>query len=221
MIKNITIVYVLLIALVVSVLGFRGAKSSREPIFIFPDMDWQNKYQPQQKSGFFENRMTDRLLPANTVVRGNALDRRAVFDEDYSGAIFQNTALLHGREADGSFTTTFPMEVSHDLMMKGRERYDIFCAVCHGHAGEGNGAIRLFEGPNLVPSNLNQGLFVNQPDGEIYNTIVHGKNTMMGYGDKLNLEERWAVVLYVRALQQAANAGSNDIPDGERGRLGL
>ena len=92
------------------------------------------------------------------------------------------------------------------MMAKGKERFDIFCSACHGFAGDGNGAIRNFTGPNLAPANLTQQLFIDQTVGEIFHTIGYGKNTMMGYGDKLNPEERWAVVLYVRALQKAANA---------------
>ena len=221
MIKNITIVYVLLIALVVSILGFRGSKSRREPIYIFPDMDRQQKYYPQSESNFFENGMTDRLPPANTVVRGNALDRKEVFSSDFSAEHLKDVALLTGKDAEGNFISGFPMEVTHEMMMKGRERFDIFCSACHGYAGDGNGAIKNFTGPNLAPANLTQQLFIDQSEGEIYNTIAHGKNTMMGYGDKLNPEERWAVVLYVRALQQAGNASISDIPDSERKGLGL
>lgn len=221
MIKKITIVYVLLIALVVSVLGFRGAKSSREPLYIFPDMDIQQKYYPQEESRFFENGMTDRLPPANTVERGNALDRKQVFDPGFSADFLKDTALRFGRDEEGAFVSGIPVDVTHELMLKGRERYDIFCAACHGYAGDGNGAIKNFDGPNLAPSNLLISMYVEQSEGEIYNTIVNGKNTMKGYGDRLNLEERWAIVLYVRALQRAANASVDEIPDAERRALGL
>ncbi len=221
MIKKITIVYVLLIALVVSVLGFRGSKSRREPLYIFPDMDRQQKYYPQLESGFFENGMADQLPPANTVVRGNALDRKAVFSEAYSADHLKDLFLLTGKDGEGQFASGFPMEVTHEMMAKGKERYDIFCSACHGYAGDGNGAIKNFPGPSLAPANLTQDLFVQQPEGEIYNTIANGKNTMMAYGDKLNPEERWAVVLYVRALQRAANGSVEDVPDSERKGLGL
>ena len=221
MIKNITIVYVLLIALVVSLLGFRGSKSRREPIYIFPDMDRQNKYYPQSESNFFENGMTDRLPPANTVARGNALDRKTVFSAEYSAEQLKDIEFLTGKDAEGNFISGFPVAVTHEMMEKGRERFDIFCSACHGYAGDGTGAIKNFTGPNLAPANLTQALFVQQPEGQIYNTIANGKNTMMSYGDKLNPEERWAVVLYVRALQMAGNATVENIPDSERKGLGL
>jgi mono/diheme cytochrome c family protein len=83
--------------------------------------------------------------------------------------------------------------------------------VCHGGAGDGNGAVRNFAAPTLAPSNLLLELYRQQPEGEIFQTIGMGKNTMMGYADKLNPEERWAVVLYVRALQRAASASANDL----------
>ena len=221
MIKKITIVYVLLIALVVSILGFRGAKSRREPLYIFPDMDRQQKYYPQLESNFFENGMADRLPPANTIVRGNALDRKTVFSDEYAADHLKDTAFMFGKDADGNFVAGFPMPVSHEMMAKGKERFDIFCSACHGYAGDGTGAIKNFPGPNLAPANLTNALFVQQTEGEIFNTITNGKNTMASYGDKLNPEERWAVVLYVRALQRAANSTAGDIPDAERKGLGL
>jgi len=221
MIKNITIVYVLLIVLVVSVLGFRGAKSRREPLYIFPDMDRQNKYYPQLESKFFEDGMTDRLPPANSVVRGNALDRKNVFSETYSAELLKDTAFMYGKDADGNFISGFPVPVTHEMMAKGKERFEIFCSACHGLAGDGNGAIKNFAGPMLAPANLTNQLFVDQPEGQIFDTIGNGKNTMASYGDKLNPEERWAVVLYVRALQRAGNATVNDIPESERKGLGL
>ena len=221
MFKKITILYVLLIALVVSVLGFRGSKSRNEPLYLFPDMDRQEKYYPQSESHLFEDGMTDRVPPANTVVRGNALDRSSVFSSDYSAAQLTDIPYQTGKDESGNFVASIPVEVSHEMMALGQERYDIFCSACHGYSGDGNGAIKGFSGPMLAPANLLSSTFVEQADGEIYQTIALGKNTMMGYGDKLNIDERWAVVLYVRALQRAATATADDIPDSERKELGL
>jgi len=219
--RIITIVYIFLIVVVVSVLGFRGDKSRKEPLYLFPDMDRQARFEPQGENPFYENGMDDRLPPENAVARGNALEMANVFSGDYSAEEWNDPVFQSGRQDDGSFVAKLPVEVSYELMNLGRERYDIFCAVCHGAVGDGNGAVKNFPAPTLASANLLMDTFREQPDGEIYNTITYGKNTMMGYGDKLSPRERWAVVLYVRALQRAANASADDIPESKRRELGL
>jgi len=219
--RIIVFVYIFLIVVVVSILGFRGDKSRKEPLYLFPDMDRQAKFHTQGENPFFENGMDDRLPPANTVARGNELDLASVFSGSFSAEQMTDVEFNTGRLPDGNFSYTLPIEATHELMELGRERYDIFCAVCHGLAGDGNGAVRNFAAPTLAPANMLSEIFVNQSDGEIYNTITHGKNTMMGYGDKLNPKERWAVVLYVRALQRAANATADDLPESKKREFGL
>lgn len=221
MIRIITAVYVFLIVVVVSILGFRGDKSRKEPLYLFPDMDRQTKYFAQGENSFFENGMDDRLPPMNSVSRGNALDRKGVFSADYSADRLRNVPLLTGRDEAGEWVSEFPIDISHQTIEFGREKYDIFCSVCHGRAGDGNGAVRNFDAPTLAPANLLSDLYINQSEGEIYNTVSYGKNTMMGYADKLSPEERWAVILYVRALQRAASSTLEDLPDSERKELGL
>lgn len=221
MIKIISVVYILVILGAVSVLGFRGDKTTKEPLYLFPDMDRQNRYEPQGENNYFGNGMDDRLPPVNTVARGNALDRAGVFSSDYNADDLKNVPLLTGKTESGEWYSGFPVDVDYDLMELGKERYDIFCAVCHGYVGDGAGAVKNFAQPTLASANLLLQIYIDQPDGEIYNTIAYGKNTMMGYADKLNPRERWAVVLYVRALQNAANAGQEEIPDSMRKEMGL
>ncbi|MCG8528690.1 MAG: cytochrome c [Opitutales bacterium] len=219
--RIITVVYIFLIILVVSVLGFRGSKSRKEPLYLFPDMDRQARYEPQGENPFFEDKMDDRLPPQNTIARGNALDRAGVFSSGFDATELTDVAFNTGRDEAGEFLKELPIEVNHELMELGRERYDIFCAVCHDETGDGNGAVKNFAPPTLSSANLLTQLYIDQSEGEIYNTISYGKNTMMGYADKLSPKERWAVVLYVRALQRAANATADDIPEAKRGELGL
>jgi mono/diheme cytochrome c family protein len=221
MIRIITFVFLFIAVTVVSILGFRGKMSRREPLILFPDMDVQAKQLPQSQSPFYADKRADRLPPLNTVPRGNALDRKAVFDEAYRADRLRNTAMLTGKDADGNFIQGFPVEVNHQLMEAGRERFDIFCAVCHGLTGEGNGMVRQFPAPTLAPANLLADLYRQQSEGEIFQTISIGKNTMLGYAERLTPEERWAVSLYLRALQRAAASGPESIPDEKRKELGL
>jgi mono/diheme cytochrome c family protein len=133
------------------------------------------------------------------------------------GAVAYNT----GRNADGSFHAGFPTPfvVSREAMERGRDRYNIYCYACHGRNGDGNGITKVY-GMNATPTFHDERLR-SMADGEIFNTITHGKNLMGGYGDKLQVQDRWAVILYVRALQRANNATVEDVPAGARKDLGL
>ena len=211
-----TIAAVLLV--LVTVLQFRGTRSEKPPLWLFPDMDYQERMEPQAYNEYFENRMNERPKPVNTVIRGQGFDRAGVFAEDYTTDRFSNTALYQGRTAEGEWYRGFPIEVTETLMQTGRDKFAIFCQPCHGMAGNGRGPVASY---GVLAANLNLDMYRTMAEGEIFNTITHGKNTMFGYGEKLSPEERWAVVLYVRALQRAQNATEADIPSEKRGQLGL
>jgi mono/diheme cytochrome c family protein len=97
------------------------------------------------------------------------------------------------------------------FVQRGRDRYQIYCTPCHGAAGDGNGITKKY-GMGATPSYHDDRLR-NMPDGEIFNTITNGKNTMLPYADKLSPEDRWAVVTYVRALQRAQQGTAADVTD--------
>lgn len=211
-------IYFFAIVATVVVLGFRGDKSEKTPWMIFPDMDNQPKYKPQATNEYFQNRMNDRPRPANTVIRGQGWEVREVFGEDYSTDKFTDTALNEGRNPDGSWATEFPIPVTYEMMELGQRKYEIFCTVCHGAAGDGKGITSKY---GILAANLQLDMYREMAGGEIWNTITYGKNTMYGYGDKLSPEERWAIVLYVRALQLSQRAPAEAIPVDKRKELGL
>ena len=110
-----------------------------------------------------------------------------------------------------------PFTATLATLERGRERYQIQCAVCHGATGTGNGIATKY---GLVGvANLQQQRLREMTDGEIYNTIVNGKNTMLGYGSTIQLPDRWAIVAYIRALQRSQNASLNDVGDADRALL--
>ena len=96
-------------------------------------------------------------------------------------------------------------------MAHGQERYNIYCQPCHGALGDGNGITKQY-GMGITPT-YHDDRIRQMAEGEIYNTITHGKNTMLPYADKLLPEERWAVVLYVRALQRAQSGTAADVSE--------
>ena len=110
-----------------------------------------------------------------------------------------------------------PFTATLATLERGRERYQIQCAVCHGATGGGNGIATKY---GLVGvASLHQQRLRDMTDGEIYNTIVNGKNTMLGYGASIQVPDRWAIVAYIRALQLSQNATIADVPATERAAL--
>lgn len=211
-------IYVFAIVAAVSILGFRGSKSTKPPLEVFPDMDRQARYKPQAANEFFADGRNDRPVPANTVARGNYFNQNEVFSADFEDETLGDTVLNQGKLADGSFVSTLPLEVSHELMAEGKEKYDIFCAVCHGAAGDGNGVTKPY---GVLAASYHDDRLRRVEDGYLYDVITNGKGLMLPFNDRITPEERWAIVLYVRALQRSQNADAKDLSAAQRTELGL
>lgn len=113
--------------------------------------------------------------------------------------------------------TDFPVTVTTELMERGRQRFDIYCATCHGLGGDGDGlitqrAIGLEQGTWVQPTSIHVEAVTSQPVGKIYNTITNGVRKMPGYHSQIATEDRWAIVLYVQALQRSRAATVEDVP---------
>lgn len=109
-------------------------------------------------------------------------------------------------------------------MLRGQQRYNIYCATCHGLSGEGNGLIALraqqLEQPTWVPpTSLHTEYVRQQPVGKLFHVITHGVRKMPAYGSQIPPEDRWAIVLYVRALQRSRAASLQDVPEDVRPNL--
>ena len=210
--------FVFVIAAAVSILGFRGSLSEKPPLEVFPDMDRQAKFKPQAENAFFEDGRNDRPLPANTVARGDYLEVEAVFSEDFEDSRLGDSAYQYGKNPDGSFYDGFPLQVTESLIQMGREKYDIFCINCHGAAGDGNGVTKDY---GILATSYHSERLRNETDGYLYDVIANGKGLMYGLKDRMTVKERWATVLYVRALQRSQNASADDVPAAQRTDLGL
>lgn len=213
--RTVYLVTAFLVVLAVSVLGFRGRVFTRPPADVFPNwafpsMRKQAKYKPQGASAFFADGRADRAPVPGTVPA--SLPWRA------------DDGLYAGKNPDGSWLRGFPAAVKVDrrLLERGRERYTIYCAPCHGAAGDGNGITKRY-GMGATPSYHDDRLR-QMAEGQIFDTITHGKApayNMNPYADKLAPEDRWAVVAYVRALQLAQAGKVEDVPANHRSELGL
>lgn len=203
--RYVYLIFAFVVIAAVSVLGFRGTKTTKRPLEIFDDMDHMPKYHPQAESSFFADGRTDRLPVPGTVARGT-------FEPDAYKATGKNG------EAYGN---GFPIEVTQAAMERGEERYNIYCTPCHGAAGDGQGRTAAF-GMTAI-ANLTAAPYTDMADGELYHYIANGSRSgrMFGYKEKLSVEDRWKVVLYVRALQRAANGSVKDLTPASKEELGL
>lgn len=214
--RTFLIAFILAVVATVSIAGFRGSTSTRPPLEVFPDMDRQAKIHAQARSAFFADGRTDRPNVPGSVPFITPYQETYPFlqpkDRYYEDFTFQT-----GKQIDGAFAAGFPVPVNADLMMRGRDRYQIFCTACHGPLGDGNGitkALGMAATPTFHDDRLRQ-----MVEGEIFNTITHGKNQMGPYGAKITVEDRWAVIAYVRALQRARTGSLADVPASFRTEL--
>lgn len=183
------------------VLRARTATSAQPRVHVVPDMDDQPKFRAQATNPMFADGRAMRPPVAGTVARGE---------------LQADDAFERGRVA-GEWVTAFPVAVSEQNIRRGQERYDVFCAPCHGLSGYGDGIVsrradRLQEGTWTPPSSFHTDLVRGRPVGHLFNTITNGVRHMPPYAAQVPVGDRWAIVAYVRALQRSQHAGLPDVP---------
>ncbi len=186
----------------------RATTSARPRVHLILDMAKQPKVKTQTANPLFADGRAMRPPVPGTVARGD-LDG----DEAYRT----------GRAGDG-WVTAFPLQVTEQLMRRGQERFDIYCVPCHGLAGYGDGPVAkradaLQEGTWTPPSSYHTDLVRGRPVGQLFNTITNGIRNMAAYGPQIPVADRWAIVLYVRALQRSQDASVADVPPELRRQL--
>lgn len=189
-----------LVVAVVAIAGFRGQRTTNRPIEIFPDMDHQPKAKSQTESRFFSDGRSDRPPVEGTIPTKVPVENP-----------YKVSGMIQGNWGDG-----IPFPVTASFMARGKERYEINCAVCHGEAGQGNGITSQYGLAGAA--NYNTDRLREMPDGYLYNVVVHGKGNMLGL-PHIQLEDRWAIVAYMRALQRAGNSRITDVPEAEAQNL--
>jgi mono/diheme cytochrome c family protein len=165
------------------------------------DMHDQPRYKPYRESDFFGDRRSARPQVEGTVARG---------------MLREDTHLYTGK-VGGAPAETFPFPVTAEVLARGRERYGIYCTPCHGLAGNGDGMI-VARGYRK-PSSFHVDRLRAERPGYFYDVIANGFGAMPDYAH-LPVEDRWAIVGYVRALQLSQNATVADVPAEKRGELG-
>jgi mono/diheme cytochrome c family protein len=204
-------------ALAVSLLGPRGARSERRPLMLLTDMDFQPRYNAQAASPFFADGRAMRTPPAGTVPFGGAdYDSDAGSPRQNRDFLQDDDAYYRGKQGD-AWVASNPVTVDIDLIRRGRQRYDIHCALCHGANGTGNGIMVQY---GLVGvASITDVLHSLMSDGEFFSVITNGKGRMMPYAAQIKVRDRWAIVAYLRALIRSQNASLSDVPEALRGEL--
>lgn len=192
----------------------REMNSEKPRIHYIQDMDNQARFKTQQANDLFRDGRASRPTVEGTVARGEVM-----LDEHYWKGW-----------TDGDWATEYPDQITIDraLLERGQERYGIYCSMCHGQAGYGDGAVHvrameLVNNPAIgngtvwvQPRNIHESEVRVQPVGQIYNTITNGIRNMAGYAPQIPVEDRWAIVAYVEVLHRSQNALPQDLD-----RLGI
>jgi mono/diheme cytochrome c family protein len=166
------------------------------------DMHDQRKIEPLEATPFFADGRGSRKPVDGTVARGKLKDDRHLHE---------------GRTAAGELVDELPMPVNKDLLLRGRERFDIYCSPCHARTGDGDGMVvrRGFQ----KPPTFHRDELRKAKLGHLFEVISKGLGAMPAYAAQIKVEDRWAIVAYVRALQLSRSAKIEDVPEPQRADL--
>jgi mono/diheme cytochrome c family protein len=199
----------------------------------------QPSYRPLQATSFFPDGRSARPLVAGTIARGHRppSGKGPIQKSDWLrvsalvGALPDHPVAAAVFTADWSFyIDAFPMEISEKVLQRGRERFNIYCAVCHDRVGTGKGMIveRGFTQPPSYHTDFSRGLKLQgvdiklpqAPVGYYFEVITRGFGAMPAYADQVSVKDRWAIIAYIRALQLSQHASLADVSsDQEKQRL--
>lgn len=193
-------------AAVVLIAGKRGDISRKPPLEFFPDMNRQPKLRPQNVDAFFADGRASRLPIPGTIAND---------DTTYADTPV-NTGRVPGTT---NFVDMIPVPVTAKLLERGEQRFNINCSPCHGAQGNGKGIVVQIGAMPPTPADLHQKRIVEMKDGEIFNTITYGKGLMGPYGANVTVEDRWAIISYLRALQLSQLGTIDDVPEQMRASL--
>ena len=165
------------------------------------EMRNDSRLKPLQEDPFFADRNSSRPLVPNTVPHGEA---------DTDDFFYQG-------EINGKLVRGFPSAITKQELARGRDRFNIYCSICHGPTGEGDGMIVQRGFPQ--PPSFHEQRLRDAPEGHFFHVITHGYGVMYPYADRITPEDRWAIIAYIRALQISRNSTIDDVPPDQKARL--
>lgn len=175
----------------------RGSTSERPPIHLNPNMDDQPRYEAQAESDFFYDGKAMRTPVAGTIARGS---------------LAEDEALITGT-AGGAPVDRSPIPIDEELLTRGAERYAIYCAPCHAQDGSGQSMLR--ERAGVATADLNQPRLLTVSDGYLFDVITNGLGLMPAYRYPVPPRDRWAIVAWMRQLQEEAGASTVEPAEAE------
>lgn len=174
------------------------------------DMQDQPRYKAYKESNFFPDKRASRNAPDGTVARGQLHENKALYtgkvDNPDTSAVAETTTDASGNTLVSSFPNAideFPVPVTKELIDRGQNRFDIYCAVCHGPLGNGDGMVVRRGFPQ--PPTYHDDRLRNAPVGHFFDVATNGWGRMSGYGEVISAPDRWAIVAYIRTLQISQN----------------
>jgi len=202
--------------------GCQGDISSRPPVHLNPNMDFQRRFEVQQANPFFADGRAMRMPVEGTVAIGDLRED----DHFFTGKqvkVFKpgSKAVLEPGEVRYEFVRTLPpfdqdgapLIADERFLARGQERFGIYCAICHGQTGDGNG-INVTRG-FVAPPDYWEPRLVGAPIGHFFDVITNGKGNMASYASQIPPRDRWAIAAYVRVLQRRRAATLDEIPAAE------
>jgi mono/diheme cytochrome c family protein len=191
-----------LVAASVASAGCNNFPTRERPLWLFPDMKKQDKVKYEAESAFFADGRGSRAPVPRTVSQ-----------EDYVADPGRAT----GIQADGLYVARNPLPITRELLARGEQKFNVYCAPCHDRTGAGRGVVPAKSG--WQAGNLHDARIVAFVDGEIFHVITRGRRTMPAYRFQVPVDDRWAIVAYVRVLQRAWNGKLDEVPAEIQSRL--
>lgn len=135
------------------------------------------------------------------------------------GFLNDNEHFAYGT-VEGEYATTYPFEITEEILEEGRRWYEGFCSPCHGFSGYGDGVTSAEGYPQPGPASYHIDRLRDAPNGYFFEVITEGQGIMYSYGARIPVEERWAIIAYIRALQFSQNAPVDALPADLQAELG-
>jgi len=165
------------------------------------DMHDQPKYESYEASDFFADGKASRIPPEGTIPQGG----------------LRQGELLYTGKVDGEDSELFPFPVTQNILVRGQDRYNIYCSPCHDKVGTGKGII-VRRGMKQPPS-FHIARLREAPPGYMFNVMTDGFGVMFSYSSRVQPRDRWAIAAYIRALQLSQNASYGDVSEEDLEKL--
>ena len=181
---------------------YQGQPSKNPPIHLNPNMDDQPKFQSQASSEFFANGQAMRKPVEGTIARGQ---------------LHEDIVYYTGKDATGKLAKKSPVPATFENIRRGQDRFNIYCAACHGKVGDGISMV--VKRGMFPPANFSQDRLVKIEDGHFFDVMSNGLRNMPAYKSQIPISDRWAIINYIRVLQRSQTATAKDVPAKVRAKL--